>query len=177
MWFQPLSDRLSGVISLCSHACSKYLTLPTLLLSWPLTSIHTAVFPAQGQPAVSAAEKWAVIHNPPHHLPEAIDFCFPNLQKRSRGKIKNTVSLELNKDGEREREREIRFTLLKRYFTRKITVLLNLLWKLEMLKNILAAVIMKVNRGRSYQTLKGYDTNSTNNFWATFQVFWSYFEE
>lgn len=113
--FQPLSDRLSGVISHCSHACSKYLTLPTLLLSWPLTSIHTAVLPAQGQPAVSAAEKWAVIHNPPHHLPEAIDFCFPNLQKRSRGKIKNTVSLELNKDAERERER--RFTLLKRYFT------------------------------------------------------------
>lgn len=62
------------------------------------------MFPAQGQPAVSAAEKWAVIHNPPHHLPEAIDFCFPNLQKRSREKIKNTVSLELNKDGERERE-------------------------------------------------------------------------
>lgn len=111
MWFQPLSDRLSGVISLCSHACSKYLTLPTLLLSWPLTSIHTAMFPAQGQPAVSAAEKWAVIHNPPHHLPEAIDFCFPNLQKRSRGKIKNTVSLELNKDGERERERDTLYTL------------------------------------------------------------------
>lgn len=55
-------------------------------------------------PLLKAAERAArpdpglVIHRLLDRLPQCIDFCFPNLQERSKEKIKNTVSLKLNKN-------------------------------------------------------------------------------
>lgn len=72
-----------------------------VLLTWtcdlPLVSDDTG-------PWLKAAEQAAqpgpgfVIHRPLDRLPQRIDFCFPNLQERSKEKIKNTVSLKLNKN-------------------------------------------------------------------------------
>ena len=55
-------------------------------------------------PLLKAAELAArldpglVIHWLLDRLPHCIDFCFPNLQERSKEKIKNTVRLKLNKN-------------------------------------------------------------------------------
>lgn len=55
--------------------------------------------PAQGCRAGGAVEiQGLVIHRLLDRLPQCIDFGFPNLQERSKEKIKNTVSLKLNKN-------------------------------------------------------------------------------
>lgn len=81
-----------------SFSCteSKYLAFLSVLLTWtrdlPLVSDDSPVV------CCSRSDPGFVIHRLLDRLPQCIDFCFPNLQERSKEKIKNTVSLKLNKN-------------------------------------------------------------------------------
>lgn len=112
MWFQPPFGSCARDISHFSQVCSKYLTLPTLLLLWPLT---TDLSPALKAGQSSGTDNGLVIHEPPEAPARAYWFLFPQSPgERGWEKIKNIVSLQLNKDSawgdtsysERERGRD-----------------------------------------------------------------------
>lgn len=115
VWFQPLLAPVQDLFLISSRPCSKYLSLPTLLLSRPLTWPDLPWFSAQGQPTLQGRRP---CNSQPSRMParEVLIFVSP-ISRREAEKRLNTLSVQswirmvrlgdtLHRDREKERWRK-----------------------------------------------------------------------